>query len=120
MELKIRDGWRVARPAGFSGFGMGAPWREAECWEVTVTEIKTASIRRTFRVQGELIAQIHPERWCLDSSTMLPTEAEPVPGVYVGGREFNALGAARDAARDLVTLLGGKMFFQDVRLCKFA
>lgn len=117
MIDKLRDCWRVERPAGYSGTGWGGDWRRAECWQVTITETRHG-IRSVFRVSGELIAQILPERYCLDTRTWLPVEAEQVPGVYVGGREFKALGLARDCARDLITLLAGKMHFENVRLHK--
>lgn len=113
--VKVRDLWRLERAAGISG-GIGWPWREAECWEVTVTEVNYGT-RPTWTVTGVLVAQIHPERWCLDTKAWLPVEAEPVPGVTIGGeRSFKALGLARDAARDLITLLSGKMSFAEVRL----
>lgn len=94
---RLRDVWIFTRPAGHSGGGL---WSEEEAWTVAILEELRPGDAR-FLVQGRM----RYERRTHDGSTRRIPVRVPAAEPY----RCNTLGQARAKARDLATVLAGRM-----------
>lgn len=79
-----------------------------ERWRIEVEEDNRFS-KPVWHVRGVLEAIERPERWCLETSAMLPADDLEVPGVVVdSGDPFQNLAVARNRAARLAATLAGR------------